>query len=160
MTRDRNSFDVPQPPLEDPATCAARFERIRHAHQSEIAEDYVEMIAALIEHCGKARVGDLAARFGVSAPTVTAIIQRLRRQGLVFTEPYRTISLTKAGLDLAKACSERHMIIRDFLIAIGIDENTAATDAEGIEHHVSQKTLDVFKEIAVAKNQHLRNQKS
>ncbi len=52
----------------DIATSAARFERIRRAHQKEVAEDYVEMIAELITRFGEARTGDLAARFGVSAP--------------------------------------------------------------------------------------------
>lgn len=63
----------------DIATSAARFERIRRAHQKEVAEDYVEMIADLIDQFGEARISDLAARFGVSAPTVNATIQRLHR---------------------------------------------------------------------------------
>ena len=54
---------------------AAKFDRIRRAHQSEVAEDYVEMIAELIEETGEARIVDLAARFGVTSPTVNAIIQ-------------------------------------------------------------------------------------
>ena len=81
----------------DVAVTAARFERIRLAHQSEIAEDYVEMIAELIAQYGEARTVDLAARFGVSAPTVNATIQRLHREGLVSTEPYQPIHLTDAG---------------------------------------------------------------
>ncbi|HCD50110.1 MAG TPA: transcriptional regulator MntR, partial [Alphaproteobacteria bacterium] len=60
---------------------AQRFERIRRAHQSEVAEDYVEMIADLIEETGEARAVDLAARFGVTAPTVNATVQRLAREG-------------------------------------------------------------------------------
>ena len=58
---------------------AAKFDRIRRAHQSEVAEDYVEMIADLIVENGEARTVDLAARFGVTSPTVNAIIQRLAR---------------------------------------------------------------------------------
>ena len=64
---------------------AAKFDRIRRAHQSEVAEDYVEMIAELIEETGEARTVDLAARFGVTSPTVNAILQRLQREDLVET---------------------------------------------------------------------------
>ena len=60
------------------ADSAAKFERIRKAHQNEVAEDYVEMIAELIEDTGEARAVDLAQRFG-TAPTVNATIQRLQR---------------------------------------------------------------------------------
>ena len=71
------------------AESAAKFDRIRRAHQSEVAEDYVEMIADLIAETGEARTVDLAARFGVTSPTVNAIIQRLQREDLVETRPYR-----------------------------------------------------------------------
>jgi DtxR family manganese transport transcriptional regulator len=135
----------------DVAVSAARFERIRLAHQSEIAEDYVEMIADLIAQYGEARTVDLAARFGVSAPTVNATIQRLHREGLVSTEPYQPIYLTDAGKSLANSCSERHAVVRDFLIAIGVDPVTADADAEGMEHHISEKTLAVFRRLTTQK---------
>jgi DtxR family manganese transport transcriptional regulator len=126
---------------------AARFERIRHAHQSEIAEDYVEMIADLIAETGEARAVDLASRFGVTAPTVNATVQRLVREGLAETQPYRSIFLTEAGRNLAAFCAKRHAIVRDFLVAIGVDPEIAETDAEGLEHHVSPETLDAFKTV-------------
>jgi len=78
-------------PREAIAESAAKFDRIRRAHQSEVAEDYVEMIADLIAETGEARTVDLAARFGVTSPTVNAIIQRLQREDLVETRPYRSI---------------------------------------------------------------------
>lgn len=123
---------------------AAKFERIRKAHQSEVAEDYVEMIAELIELTGEARAVDLASRFGVTAPTVNATIQRLQKDGLVISRPYRSIFLTETGQQLAQDCKMRHDIVRNFLIAIGVDEETAEQDAEGVEHHVSQQTLACF----------------
>ena len=125
---------------------AQRFERIRRAHQSEVAEDYVEMIADLIEETGEARAVDLAARFGVTAPTVNATVQRLAREGLVVSQPYRSIFLTDEGRALARRCANRHSIVRDFLVCIGVDAETAEADAEGLEHHVSEKTLDAFRE--------------
>jgi DtxR family manganese transport transcriptional regulator len=129
------------------AESAAKFDRIRRAHQSEVAEDYVEMIADLIAETGEARTVDLAARFGVTSPTVNAIIQRLQREDLVETRPYRSIFLTEAGQALAKEARDWHRIVRDFLVAIGVPETIAEEDAEGIEHHVSAKTLAVFAKI-------------
>ena len=123
---------------------AAKFDRIRRAHQSEVAEDYVEMIADLIAETGEARTVDLAARFGVTSPTVNAIVQRLHREDLVETRPYRSIFLTEAGQALAEEARDRHRIVRDFLVAIGVPETVAEEDAEGIEHHVSAETLAVF----------------
>ena len=129
------------------AESAAKFDRIRRAHQSEVAEDYVEMIADLIAETGEARTVDLAARFGVTSPTVNAIIQRLQREELVETRPYRSIFLTEGGQALAKEARARHRIVRDFLVAIGVPKTIAEEDAEGIEHHVSAETLAVFAKI-------------
>lgn len=126
---------------------AERFERIRRAHQSEIAEDYVEMIATLIIETGEARAVDLAARFGVTAPTVHATIHRLVREGLVVSRRYRSIFLTDAGRRLADECKSRHTIVRNFLMHIGVDADTAEADAEGLEHHVSEATLKAFKAV-------------
>ena len=126
---------------------ADKFERIRRAHQSEVAEDYVEMIAELIEETGEARSVDLASRFGVTSPTVNATIQRLQREGLVESKPYRSIFLTQAGTQLAKESRDKHQVVRDFLIAIGVDNDVAEQDAEGVEHHVSEETLSKFKEF-------------
>ena len=129
------------------AGSAAKFDRIRRAHQSEVAEDYVEMISDLIAENGEARAVDLAARFGVTSPTVNAIIRRLQREELVETKPYRSIFLTEAGQALANASKARHQIVRDFLVSIGVPEDIAEEDAEGVEHHVSEATLQVFSRI-------------
>ena len=126
---------------------AAKFDRIRRAHQSEVAEDYVEMIADLIVENGEARTVDLATRFGVTSPTVNAIIQRLKRESLVETKPYRSIFLTEKGMALAEASRQRHKIVRDFLVSIGVPDAIAEEDAEGVEHHVSPETLNIFARI-------------
>ena len=129
---------------------AAKFDRIRRAHQSEVAEDYVEMISDLIEETGEARTVDLAARFGVTSPTVNAIVRRLQREYLVETRPYRSIFLTEAGKALAESSRARHQSVRDFLVTIGVPETIAEEDAEGVEHHVSEETLAVFAQITAA----------
>lgn len=126
---------------------AAAFEQIRKAHQTELAEDYVELIADLMDSQGEARVVDLAEHLGVSQPTVTKVVQRLKRDGLVETRPYRSIFLTDAGRSMADEARRRHGIVRDFLIAIGVSEETAEMDAEGIEHHVSGETLEAFERV-------------
>ena len=133
------------------AQSAAKFERIRKAHQSEVAEDYVEMIADLIEQTGEARAVDLASLFGVTAPTVNATVQRLQKDGFVISRPYRSIFLTPAGQELAAYCKQRHRIVHDFLIAIGVDADVAEQDAEGVEHHVSEITLQQFADFVAAK---------
>ena len=137
-------------PAASVSDSAAKFDRIRRAHQSEVAEDYVEMISDLIEETGEARTVDLAARFGVTSPTVNAIVRRLQREDLVETLPYRSIFLTEAGKALAESSRARHQIVRDFLVTIGVPETIAEEDAEGVEHHVSEETLAVFAQITAA----------
>ena len=131
----------------DASRQAANFRRVREAHQTEVAEDYVELIGDLIEQTGEARVVDLASRLGVTNATVNGTIQRLVRDGLVTSEPYRSIFLTADGAKLAAATRERHETVRDFLIALGVDAKTADADAEGIEHHVSKATLSAFRKF-------------
>lgn len=126
---------------------AKQFRRVRDAHQSELAEDYVELIADLIEETGEARIVDLAERLGVTKATVNNAIQRLQRDGLVTSQPYRAIFLTDKGHALAIASRERHQVVRDVLLALGVDADTAEADAEGIEHHVSAPTLAAFRKF-------------
>ena len=131
--------------VRDAVRQAQRFRRVRDAHQMELAEDYVELIADLIEQTGEARVVDLAGRLGVTNATVNNTIQRLQRDGLVTSKPYRSIFLTEQGQALAVTARERHRVVRDFLTALGVDAETADADAEGLEHHVSDATLDAFR---------------
>lgn len=116
-------------------------ERTRDDHATELAEDYVEAIADLMESKGACRLIDLAAHFGVTHVTANRTVGRLQRDGLVTTEPYAPIELTAAGKRLAKASRRRHEIVYQFLLALGVRKKTAAADSEGIEHHVSPETL-------------------
>jgi DtxR family manganese transport transcriptional regulator len=131
----------PRPALVGAETQAASFGRTRSDHRSEIAEDYVELIADLIDAKGEARAVDLAGRLGVTGATVNGQISRLQRAGLVHSEPYRSIFLTDAGRALAEHCRHRHRVVLGFLKALGVSDEVAVTDAEGIEHHVSDETL-------------------
>lgn len=141
-------MQVKQIPLDDADIQAQRFSRVREAHQTETAEDYVELIADLIDTQGEARVVDLATRFGVSHATVNKVILRLNREGLVSNKKYRSLFLTDEGRELAARCKERHQIVVDFLKSIGVPDDIAEMDAEGVEHHVSAETLKIFQAAA------------
>lgn len=140
-SQDRDTFEPSDRP---PEAQAEGFATVRLAHETEMAEDYVELIAELIELQGEARPVEIAERLGVKPPTVTKNISRLKAAGLVRREPYRAIFLTDEGQALAETCARRHRIVVAFLRGLGIDEDTAERDAEGIEHHVSEATLDAF----------------
>lgn len=134
--------------LADPKTQASWFARVRAAHQTETTEDYVELIADLIEVEKEARASDLAKRLGVAHPTVTKMLSRLQEEGYIESQPYRSIFLTEKGKKLAKKCKERHQIVLEFLIRLGVDPETAEFDAEGIEHHISEQTLKIMKNFS------------
>ncbi len=118
-----------------------RFQRTREDHQREKGEDYVELVESLIAEKGEARVVDLASRLGISHVSVSRTIQRLQREGLVSMQPYRSIFLTEEGRQLAERSRERHALVHSFLLFVGVPPHVAETDAEGIEHHVSDETL-------------------
>lgn len=120
---------------------ANRFARTREDHSRELAEDYCELIQALIVETGEARVVDLAQRLGVSSVTVTKTVQRLIRDGYAESKPYRSVFLTEEGRALAESAADRHRMVLEFLLALGVDPRAAEEDAEGIEHHVSEATL-------------------
>ena len=83
----------------------------------------------------------------MTSPTVNATIQRLQREGLVISKPYRSIFLTDNGRALAESSKQRHDVVRNFLIEIGVEPSVAEEDAEGVEHHVSPETLEKFSEF-------------
>ena len=99
----------------------------------------------LIGDGGEARQVDIAARLGVAQPTVAKMLKRLCEDGFVQQRPYRGVFLTEAGRRLAAQARERHRIVEQFLCALGVSPEIARRDAEGIEHHVSAKTLDAFR---------------
>ena len=123
---------------------AQMFQRQHEAHATKVMEDYLKMTADLIDGEGEARAADLAERFGVTPATVYNTVKRLEKRGYVTSKPYRAIFLTDQGRALADRCRERHRLVHSFLIAVGVDPAVAATDAEGIEHHISDETQRAF----------------
>ena len=118
--------------------------RRRRDHSEELAQDYVEMIAELIDKTGEARLTDLARGLSVTHVTANRTLKRLQRKGLVTSQPYRSIFLTGEGRNLAKESRYRHETVVRFLVALGVPAKVAESDAEGIEHHVSEETLAAF----------------
>ena len=132
-------------PLPDAGTHSIGFRQMRAARRGALVEDYIELVADLIEDGGEARQVDIAARLGVAQPTVAKMLQRLAGEGLVSRRPYRGVFLTEAGQRVAAESRRRHQTVEAFLCALGISKETARIDAEGIEHHVSTETLDAFR---------------
>ena len=117
------------------------FRKVRNAHKTENTEDYLELVAELLNSKGEARIVDIAENLGIAQATANKTIQRLHSQGYIKREPYRSIFLTYKGQKIASESKKRHNIVYNFLRNLGLDKNTASEDAEGIEHHVSEKTL-------------------
>jgi DtxR family manganese transport transcriptional regulator len=130
--------------LVDVETHVESFRQAREARRVALVEDYLELIADLIREAGEARQVDIAARLGVAQPTVAKMLRRLAAEGLVARRPYRGVFLTEKGAAVAERSRDRHRIVEGFLLALGVDADTARRDAEGIEHHVSDQTLAAF----------------
>jgi Mn-dependent DtxR family transcriptional regulator len=140
-----------------------RLESIRDAHNAQKIdrttrmEDYLEVIYELITRKGYATTVDISDYLNVSSPSVTKMLQRLNESGHVNYEKYRGISLTESGMSIAKNIHDRHSVLAEFFKMIGLDEDTANRDAEGIEHHLHPETLKKLEEfIRLVKSQGIR----
>lgn len=126
-----------------------RLESIRYANHTKKdedyrtarMEDYLEVIYELIQYKGYANTIDISEYLNVSSPSVTKMVQKLNESGHLNYEKYRGIRLTEKGILVAKSIRERHGLLAEFLKIIGVDEDTANKDAEGIEHYLQPKTL-------------------
>lgn len=138
------------PPEAAAADCAdgpAQAERISHARTAQsqaLLEDYTELIDDLMRADGEARITDIARQMGVTHPTAAKAVARLKREGLAVSRPYRGVFLTEAGAEMAERVRLRHRVVVNLLVAVGVPPDAAEIDAEGIEHHVSDATLEAF----------------
>lgn len=132
-----------------------RLESIRNAnhvkneedYRTARMEDYLEVVYELIQYKGYATTIDISEYLNVSSPSVTYMMQRLNDSGHLNYEKYRGIRLTDKGIRVAKNIRERHGLLAEFLKIIGVDEDTANKDAEGIEHHLQPKTLEKLEQF-------------
>jgi len=133
-----------RPDLATAPVQAKRFGAARRRRAASMLEDYTELIADLIACNGEARTTDIAERLGVAHPTASKAIARLKREGLAVARPYRGVFLTDAGKEMAERSRQRHRLVVDLLLAVGVPLEAAEADAEGVEHYVSQTTLRAF----------------
>ena len=105
------------------------------------SEDYLEAMLMLLEKHGYIRSIDVAEHLGVTKPSVSYAVKRLREAGYITVDSDNHISLTGSGLQIALKMYERHKALTEFFVRIGVDEETAREDACKIEHDISEKTF-------------------
>lgn len=110
----------------------------------ESAENYLETIHILSKSKPSVRSIDIATELGFSKPSVSVAMKNLRQNGYVKVDEDGFITLTAAGLEIAETMYERHTMLSNWLIYLGVDKETALEDACRIEHVIS---ADSFKAI-------------
>lgn len=111
----------------------------------ESGEMYLETIYILSQRSANVRSIDVGAYMGYSKPSVSRAIGLLKKDGFVSVDEQGFLSLTEAGLKRALIIYERHRILRQLFMNIGVDEETATKDACRIEHYISEKTFEALK---------------
>ena len=111
----------------------------------ESGEMYLETVYILSQKSPTVRGVDVGAYMGYSKPSVSRAIGILKRDGLVLTDEQGSIRLTEAGEAKAKIIYERHKLLSQLLMNIGVDEKTATEDACRIEHYISETTFEAIK---------------
>ena len=136
-----------------------RLDAIREANsvkkedRTDRMEDYLEVIYELVEQKGYATTVDISNFLNVSSSSVTKMMQRLDETGYLKYEKYRGIRLTEEGIRIAQNIRSRHGLLAEFFRIIGVDEESANNDAEGIEHHLHPETIRKLEEfINILKN--------
>jgi Mn-dependent DtxR family transcriptional regulator len=130
-----------------------RLEAIRYANsvkkedRTDRMEDYLEVIYELVQEKGYATTVDISSYLNVSSPSVTKMVQKLDETGHLKYEKYRGIKLTNEGIRIARNIRNRHGLLAEFFMMIGIDEETANNDAEGIEQHLHSETMRKLEEF-------------
>ena len=108
-------------------------------------EDYVEAIYRLREENGTARVVDVAKSLGVKMPSVNNAVKELARLKLVKYEKYRELILTEEGVAVAKKVYEHHLLLKNYLMSLGVSEENAENDACAMEHILSEETMECIR---------------
>ena len=112
-------------------------------HQS--GEDYLEVILVLRERLGMVRSIDIVNEMQFKKPSVSVAMKKLRENGYIETDADGYITLTPQGREVAERVYERHQVLCSALTALGVDEETAASDACKIEHVISDQTFACLK---------------
>lgn len=109
------------------------------------AEDYLETMLVMQERHGYIRSIDIATELNVTKPSVSYATKRLRENGYITMDKDGLITLTDMGLEIAESMYERHRLLTQFFVRLGIDEKIAREDACKIEHDLSEETFQAIK---------------
>lgn len=112
-------------------------------HQS--GEDYLEVILVLRERLGMVRSIDIVNEMQFKKPSVSVAMKKLRENGYIETDADGYITLTPQGREVAERVYERHQVLCSVLTTLGVDQETAASDACKIEHVISDQTFACLK---------------
>ena len=112
----------------------------------ESAEDYLETIYMLRQSMGMVRSIDIANDMNFSKPSVSIALKKLRESGYVQIDGGGFITLTESGTEIAERVFERHILLSQVLIALGVDEKTAREDACRLEHDLSVESFEKIKQ--------------
>ena len=111
----------------------------------ESGEMYLETILTLSEKNGNVRSIDIASEMNFSKPSVSRAVKKLKEDGYILVDAGGLITLTPKGKKIAETIYERHTVLSELLISIGVSPKTAAEDACRIEHVISEETFNVIK---------------
>ena len=111
----------------------------------ESGEMYLETIYVLSQKLTAVRSIDISEHMGYSKPSVSRAVRVLKKEGLITIDDLGHINLTEAGKTIAKNIYERHNVLSEFFVNLGVDEETATEDACRIEHYISDKTFQAIK---------------
>ncbi len=114
-----------------------------HLHES--GEMYIETIYVLTRENPNVRAIDVGEHMGFSKPSVSRALGILKQGGYVTVSPEGYLALTGAGIDIAEKNYARHELLKNFLVSIGVDEETAAEDACKMEHAISDASFEAMK---------------
>ena len=112
------------------------------------AEDYLEAMLMLKEERGYVRSIDVADKLGVTKPSVSYATKRLRENGYITLDPAGMIVLLEPGREIAERMYERHKLLTELLIGLGVSPATARADACKIEHDLSEESFDAIRRHA------------
>ena len=114
-------------------------------HLQESGEMYLETIYILYQKHGAVRSLDVAEYMNFSKPSVCRAVGLLKKGEYIVVDPNGYITLTEAGLEVAQKMYERHTLLSQFLIWLGVDSTTAREDACKIEHDISDASFEALK---------------
>ncbi len=112
----------------------------------ESTEDYLETIYTLSKQLPHVRSIDVVNEMGYSKPSVSNAMKKFRENDLVTINEHGHITLTQTGLEIAIRIYERHQVLTEYLITLGVTEQTAKKDACRLEHDMSDETFNALKQ--------------